>query len=309
MEIHQLRYVLAVHREKHFGRAAQSVPISQPTLSQQIRKLERELDLRLFERSPHGVRTTPGGERFIAAAAEGLRALERAAAEIKEGSGVLAGPVRLGVIPTIAPYFLPPLFAALKREAPRVTLVFHELTTGLLVEAIKANRVDLGLLALPIEEPGLVARPFAVEPFYLAVAAGHPLAGKRKLRLADIASEPLLILQEGHCFRNQSLTFCKMSGRDPRVVFEGSGLESVMRLAATGAGVTFVPRLAARAAGIVGLQFIPFHPPEPQRTLGALWRGTLGLTKTQRFVVELIGRLLIDPRRKSPASKLIPRNS
>jgi LysR family hydrogen peroxide-inducible transcriptional activator len=152
--------------------------------------------------------------------------------------------------------------------------------------------VDLGLLALPIEDSGLDARTFGEEPFYLAVAAGHALANKRGLRLGDIAAEPLLILQEGHCFRNQSLAFCKMTGRDPRVVFEGSGLESVMRLAAAGAGVTFVPRMAARPTENPRLRFIPFRPPAPRRTLGVLWRATMGLSKTQSFVVDLMEGLL-----------------
>lgn len=298
MEIHQLRYALAVHREKHFGRAARRVPISQPTLSQQIRKLERELGVRLFERSPHGVRTSPAGERFIAAAAAGLETLERAAREAQDGADALSGTVRWGAIPTVAPYVLPGLVAALKRKAPRVVLEFHELTTALLTEAVKNGRVDIGLLALPVTDSGFMTRPLGEDPFYLAVAAAHPLARKKSLRLSDIASEPLLILQEGHCFRNQSLEFCKMSGRDPRVIFEGSGLESVMGLAATGAGVTFVPRLAVRAADHPRLSFVPFHPPAPARTLGALWRSTMIPTRAQRFVMDLMENLLKSPGEK-----------
>lgn len=299
MEIHQLRYALAVHREKHFGRAAQSVPISQPTLSQQIRKLERELGVRLFERSPHGVRTSPAGERFIAAAAAGLETLERAAAESKEGVDALAGTVRLGAIPTVAPYVLPELVAALKKKAPRVILDFHEPTTALLIEAVKAGRVDVGVLALPVEEPGLATRSFGEDPFYLAVAENHPLARKKALRLADIASEPLLILQEGHCFRDQSLEFCKMAGRDPRVIFEGSGLESVLRLAATGAGVTFVPHLAVRAVDRSRLAFVPFRPPAPTRTLAAVWRTTMNPTRAQRLVMDLLENYLGAPKASS----------
>lgn len=300
MELHQLRYALAVHREKHFGRAAQSVPISQPTLSQQIHKLERELGVPLFERSPHGVRTTPAGERFMATAAAGLETLDRAAMDAKEGVDALAGTVRLGAIPTTAPYVLPELATALRKIAPRVVLEFHELTTALLTEAVKTGRVDIGLLALPVGEPGFETRPLGVDPFYLAVAARHPLAKKKKLRLSDIASEPLLILQEGHCFRNQSLAFCKMAGRDPRVVFEGSGLESVMGLAATGAGITFVPRLAVRAADRPRLAFIPFEPPAPSRTLGALWRSTMTPTRAQRLVIDLMGKVLVSPQGTTP---------
>jgi LysR family hydrogen peroxide-inducible transcriptional activator len=296
MELHQLRYALAVHREKHFGRAAQSVPISQPTLSQQIHKLERELGVRLFERSPHGVRTTPAGERFMTTAAAGLETLDRAATETKEGADALTGTVRLGAIPTAAPYLLPDLLSTLKSNAPRVVLEFHELTTALLMDAVKAGRVDIGLLALPVGDPGFETRVLGEDPFYLAVAARHPLAGKKRLRLSDIASEPLLILQEGHCFRNQSLAFCKMAGRDPRVVFEGSGLESVMRVAATGAGVTFVPRLAVRASEHPGLRFIPFQPPAPSRTLGGLWRSTMIPTRAHRVILDRIARVLESPR-------------
>lgn len=288
MEIHALRYAAAVYRERHFVRAAERVHVTQPTLSQGLGKLERELGTRLFERSPRGVRPTPAGEAFVKKILPLLEALDGAAEEIKARSGEVSGIVRLGAIPTVGPYLLPRALPILRARAPKLTLELHELTTSLLLARLREGRLDLGLLALPAGERGFTARSFGEETFLLAVADGHPLARRARVSLADVARERLLVLQEGHCFRRQSLAFCKMASGDPRVIFEGSGLTSVMRLAAAGEGVTLVPRLAAEPRQNPGLAFVPFASPEPRREIGGLWRSGATLTPGQKVVLDAL---------------------
>lgn len=287
MEMQELRYAAAVYRERHFVRAADRVHVSQPTLSQGLKKLERELGAPLFDRSPRGVRTTPAGEKFLQRVLPALSVLESAAEEIKADAGEPTGVVRLGAIPTLGPYLWPRALPLLRKKAPRLTVEIHEVTTSLLLGQLKDGRLDVGLLALPAGERGFAARSFGEEPFCLAVDRNHPLARKKTVSVRDLARERMLVLQEGHCFRQQSLAFCKMAATDPRVIFEGSSLASVMRLAAAGEGVTLVPRVAAETGGLP-LRFIPFERPEPHRQVGALWRSGAALTLGQKAVVEAL---------------------
>jgi len=288
MELQQLRYVAAVAREKHFGRAAERVHITQPTLSQQIIKLEKELGAALFERSPRGVVLTAEGEKFLSTATAVLEILENSVRELKEKGDDITGRIRLAVIPTLGPYLLPPVLQHVRKKAPRLTLELFDMTTSLLLENLKQNRIDMGILALPIEEPGIVALSIGKEPFYLAVPQKHPLASRKSVDLAQVRRERLLILQEGHCFRNQALAYCGLSAEDDQIIFQGSSLTSVMRLAAAGEGVTFVPRIAARAREHPGLRFIRFSGPEPIRELGVVWRVTTPLSTANRFLIDVI---------------------
>lgn len=290
MEMQELRYAAAVYRERHFVRAANRAHVSQPTLSQGLKKLERELGAALFERSPRGVRVTPAGEKFIHKILPALAALDGAAEDLIADAGEPTGVVRLGAIPTVGPYVVPRALPLLRKCAPRLTVEIHEVTTSLLLGQLKDGRLDLGLLALPVGERGFTARPFGEEPFRLAVAPDHPLARKKTVSVRDLAEERMLVLQEGHCFRQQSLAFCKMAANDPRVIFEGSSLGSVMRLAAAGEGVTLVPRIAADPGESPGLRFIPFERPEPRRQIGALWRSGAAGTPGQKAVLEALAR-------------------
>lgn len=287
MDLQQLRYIVAVHQDRHFQKAARRCGIRQPTLSQQIQKLERELGVALFERSPHGVSLTPAGESFLPQAMAMLESLDSAVRHLRQSSGDLSGRIRLAAIPTVGPYLLPPLIRALHRQAPQLTLELHELTTSMLLEHLKQGKVDLGILALPVDVPGLLTRSFGQEPFRLAVPRAHRLAGARRVSMKDVLKERLLILKEGHCFRNQMLSFCKLTARDPRILFEGSSLTSVMRLAAAGEGVTLVPHIAAEPRQNPDLAFVPFAPPEPRRELGVVWRITTPLTRAHEWLMEL----------------------
>lgn len=288
MELQQLRYVAAVARERHFGKAAERSYVTQPTLSQQIMKLEKELGVSLFERSARGVTLTPEGERFVPRVLAILEELEGALHATKEETGAISGRVRLAAIPTIGAYLLPRILKAVRKKAPELALELHDLTTSMLLENLKQGRIDMGILALPVEDPALLTRSFGTEEFFLAVRRGHPLASKRRASMSRIREERMLILQEGHCFRDQALEYCAMSSKDERIVFQGSSLTSVMRLTAAGEGVTFVPRMAADARENPGLSFVRCEAPEPKREIGVVWRATTPLSKAHLFLMEAI---------------------
>jgi LysR family hydrogen peroxide-inducible transcriptional activator len=292
MEIHQLKYVVAVAQEKHFQKAADRVHISQPTLSQQIQKLEKELGVYLFERSPHHVNLTPDGERFLPYAISILDTIDKVESNIKKDSQTLSGRVSLGVIPTIGPYLLPSVIKILKRKAPGLTLELHDLTTSLLLEHLRHGKIQIALLALPINEKNIANLSIGEEPFYLAVAKNHPLAQKKHVTPKDFADQQLLVLQEGHCFREQSLEYCKLASNSPRIIFQGSSLNSVMRLTAAKEGVTFVPKMAALPKENPLLKFIPFSSPQPLRELGVIWRMSAPLGTSENMVINCIQEAL-----------------
>lgn len=292
MEIQQLRYVIALAHERHFQRAAERVHITQPTLSQQIQKLEKELGAPLFERSNRQVRLTEAGERFLPHATNVLATLEKAQTDIKGTVGRPAGRVILGAIPTIGPYILPDVVKRLRRKAPDISIEIHDLTTSLLLQHMREGRIHIGLLSLPIDDRGLATRLIGKEPFYLAVERHHPLAHKRRISVSDLSDKKLLILQEGHCFRNQSLDYCKRVADGTDVVFQGSSLSSVMRMAAAGEGVTFVPKMAASKREHPDLNFLKFQNPEPTRDVGLVWRLTTPLSSAQNFLIDVIDEIL-----------------
>lgn len=286
MDLQQLRYAVAVYHERHFLRAAARVHISQPTLSQQIKKLERELGAPLFERSPAGVSLTPAGEKFLPRALAVLESLERAVEELNADAQEVRGRLRVAAIPTIGAYLLPGVVARLRKSAPRLALEFHDLTTSLLLEHLKQGRVDVGILATDVDERGLVGRTIGREPFALAVHKDHPLARRDRVSLKEVTREKLLILQEGHCFRGQALAYCRLQAQDPQVVFQGSSLTSVMRMAAAKEGVTLVPRMAAEPQA--ALKFVRFAPPEPARDIVVAWRVTAPLGRAHDLLIAAV---------------------
>jgi len=288
MEIHQLRYIVALFQERNFLRAAKRVNITQPTLSHQIKKLEQEVGTPLFERSSRGVRLTPAGEKFIPYAMTALDQLTKGLTKIQEDAKDISGKVAIGVIPTISPYLLPEVLVKLRRAAPLLSLEFYEETTSSLLESLKAAKFDIGILSIPIHDAGIVSRSLGKEDFYLAVSKKNPLSKKRQVNTKDIKGERLLILQEGHCFSNQTLEYCKLLREDAQILFQGSSLTSVMKLAAAGEGVTFVPQMAVSKQENPNLAFIPFTTPRPTREIGIVWRVTAPLTLPHRFLIDII---------------------
>lgn len=284
MELHQLRYFLALTRELSFQRAAHEANISQPTLSQQIKKLEDELGSALFERSHHRVRLTKAGQKFLPYAQTAVDTLKKGLLEIKEGSSEVSGTISLGVIPTICPYLIPSMLKVLKKNFPKIQISLYEETTSVLIEKLKEGKLDLGILALPIHEKGLVEKKLTDEEYLAAVPAGSPLAKKNSIQRKDIAKEKIITLQEGHCFSQQALDYCNLTRHDEQVIFQGSSLVSAMRLAELGEGMTFVPRMAADKKSYPGLKFTPFSPPA-KRSIGVLWRISAPLLKIHHILI------------------------
>lgn len=278
MTLTDLRYLVALARERHFGRAAEKCHVSQPTLSVAIKKVEDELGVQLFERSATEVKITATGRRIVAQAEKVL--LE--AAQIPEiaaaGKDPLAGPLRLGVIYTIGPYLLPKLIPLVHRHAPRMPLVIQENYTTRLIEALKRGELDVIVLSLPLDEPGIVAQPVYDEPFRVLLPADHPWVAFDHIEADRLADEQLLLLGAGNCFRDQVLEVCphcrNVSGLQRTL--EGSSLETIRHMVATGLGVTVLPSAAADELpahnSLVAVR--PFAAPEPMRRVALAWRVT-----------------------------------
>jgi len=279
MTLTELRYIVAVARERHFGRAAEACFVSQPTLSVAIKKLEEELGVVLFERGPGEVTTTPIGVSIVEQA---QRVLEEAA-RIKElaagGQDPLAGTLRLGTIYTIGPYLLPKLIPILRRTAPSMQLLIQENFTHRLAEALKHGEVDVIVVALPFGEPGVVTQAVYDEPFLVAVPQRHPWARKKEIAADELTQESMLLLGAGHCFRDQVLDLCATVSRSPnrsgiQRTFEGGSLETIRQMVASGVGITVLPATSitpgAGASDLIRIR--PFAKPVPGRRVAIAWR-------------------------------------
>ena len=269
MEIHQLRYFLAVARTRNFSRAAEQCRVAQPSLSQQIQKLEGELGERLFERTKREVSLTGAGEVFREHAARVLEEVEQARERVREISGLVRGRVVLGALPTVAPYFLPARLRAFTRRHPGIEVVVHEDTTAQLVGGVLAKEIDVALLSLPVERAGLEAEEFFDEPLLVALPRGHPLAKKKGLTLDDLENESFILMKEGHCLAGQALQFCQLNGFAPRVSFRSAQIETVLSFVANGWGISIVPAMSALRA-TPGLVCRPL--PGVTRAIGVVYR-------------------------------------
>lgn len=273
MTLTELRYVVAVARERHFGRAAESCHVSQPTLSAAIKKLEEQLEVRLFERSPTEVTVTPLGEEIVRQAQVVLE--EAAAIPIiaRRGKDPLAGPLTVGVIHTISPYLLPRLVGEVIRRHPQMPLVLQENFTVNLLEMLRNGEIDCAILAEPFPDSGLAVAALYDEPFMIAVPSGHRLARRKSVPADELKRETMLLLGTGHCFRDQVLDVCPEFARFSsdaegiRKSFEGSSLETIKYMVAAGMGVTVVPMMSVpREPDPAGqVTYVPFAPPVPTR--------------------------------------------
>ena len=273
LTLKHLRYFDALARHQHFGRAAEACAISQPALSQQVKELESLCGALLVDRSASQVRLTAVGEDLLRKAREVLLSVEELEDLMRASKGPLAGRFRLGVIPTVAPYLLPATIAALTKRFPEIDLELREAVTGSLVADLLDSRLDAAIVALPISEPSL--REFALfeEDFVLVRPkqdADKPVPGRDKLRTMR-----LLLLEEGHCFRDQALSFCDMTQAQPRQLMEGSSLSTLVQMVGAGMGVTLIPEMAlpleTRSADV---SIAHFPTPRPTRTIGMVWRKT-----------------------------------
>lgn len=279
MTLTELKYVLAVARERHFGRAAEACFVAQPTLSVAIKKLEEELGVMLFERGGGGeISITPAGERVVEQAARIFELVDGIKELTAEAKDDLAGPLRLGVIYTIAPYLLPSLIPELHRMAPQMPLLLEENYTKVLTEKLRKGELDAMLIATPVEDPGLLALPLYDEPFQVALPAAHPWRKRKAVKVDELETETLLLLGSGHCFRDQVLQACPALNRTASgglaKTLESSSLETIRHMVASGVGITVLPCTASRLRDIDDelLAVRPFSDRAPYRTVSVAWR-------------------------------------
>jgi LysR family hydrogen peroxide-inducible transcriptional activator len=292
MTLTELRYVVAVADERHFGRAAEKSFVSQPSLSASIRKVEDELGVRLFERGKSGVLVTEIGAQVVAQARRTLEEAERVKAVAKQGRNPLEGVLRLGVIHTIAPYLLPALVASLRRLAPAMPLDIEENMTANLDRMLREGEIDVAILALPFEAAGIDTMAVYDEEFRVVVPSGHALARRRRVPLAALDSDELLLLPAGHCLRDQVLDTCTEFSRAPPPGRQGNSLETLRSMVASGMGITVLPAtaLTSRYASPL-VRSLPFEGSPPQRRVALAWRRGFARMAAVRKVAEAIRTL------------------
>jgi LysR family hydrogen peroxide-inducible transcriptional activator len=284
MTLTELKYIVAVARDKHFGRAAEACFVSQPTLSVAIKKLEDELDVKLFERGASEVSVTPLGEQIVRQAQQVLEQAQAIREIAKTGKDPVSGPLRLGIIYTIGPDLLPDLVRQAIARVPQMPLILQENFTARLLEMLRTGELDCAVMAEPFPDTGLAIAPLYDEPFLAAVPAKHPLALRSSITAEELKQESMLLLGTGHCFRDHVLEVCpeyarfsspSVEGREGiRKSFEGSSLETIKYMVASGMGVTVVPQLSVPAELQTHIRYIPFSAPVPTRRVVLAWRRT-----------------------------------
>ncbi len=268
MELHQLRYFCAVVEAGSFSRAAEQSHVSQPSLSQQIMKLEDELGARLFDRLGRSVRLTELGKTFLPRARAVLRELEAAKGDVLEGKEFVGGPIIVGVIPTVAPYFLPPRLTAFSQKFPQARLTIVEEITSVLLDRLRAGTIDVAILALPVRGHEFDAFPLLTERLFAALPKKHKLTSRPSLFLKDLRAEPFLLLRDGHCFRDTAVAACDRARLHPQIVFESGQFSSILSMVGAGMGVSIVPEMAIEKKS--QCRYVRIADDQAVRTVGAV---------------------------------------
>ncbi len=296
MTLTELRYIVAVARERHFGRAALACFVSQPTLSVGIKKIEAELGITIFERGSNEISLTPVGAQIAEQAERTLDEADTIRTIAQESGDPLGHPLRLGAIFTIGPYLLPLMLPLLRASAPNMQLLIQENYTATLREQLKQGKLDIAILSLPFEESGMEILPLYDEPFQVAMPAGHAWEAREAIPPEDLGQEPVLLLGAGNCFRDQVLQVCPnlARGTSPngmQQTLEGSSLETIRYMVASGVGMTILPCTAAHASTDANsmLRFRPFIAPQPKRRVALVWRKTF----TRPQAVEVIRQAIL----------------
>jgi LysR family hydrogen peroxide-inducible transcriptional activator len=292
VNLRDLSYLVALADLRHFGRAADACHVSQPTLSTQVRKLEEELGVALVERAPRQVMLTPAGSDIVERARRVLAEVAQMRETARRTTDPEAGSVRLGMFPTLGPYLLPHVVPGLRARFPRLELLLVEEKTETLVGMLRAGRLDAAVLALPLHDDGLHCEPLFAEPFMLAVPTGHPLADKGELSLKSLAHEHLLLLDDGHCLRDQALEVCSLAGAGEKEGFRATSLETLRQMVAAGVGITLLPMLAVKppVPPSAAMRLLPFRDP-PHRRLALVWRRSSAMSAFLRQVAKVLGEL------------------
>ena len=286
MEFHQLRYFCAVAETGSFSRAAEQSHVSQPSLSQQILKLEDELGARLFDRLGRSVQLTELGKTFLPRARAVLRELEAARGDVVEQKHSISGPITVGVIPTVAPYFLPPLLTSFSRKYPQARLTVLEEITPVLLDRLRAGAIDVAILALPLRGHEFEDFPLLTERLFAALPKNHKLARRDSLSLKDLRAEPFLLLRDGHCFRDTAVAACDRARLHPQVIFESGQFSSLLGMVAAGMGVSIVPEMAIDKKS--RCRYIRIADDQATRTIGAAILRGRSLTRTHQCFLSLL---------------------
>jgi LysR family hydrogen peroxide-inducible transcriptional activator len=271
MELQQLRYIVAVARAGNFSRAAEQCHVSQPSLSQQIQKLEEELEGPLFDRLKREARLTPLGEVFLHRAVRVLEEVDAAKREARDATDLLSGTVTIGVLPTIAPYLLPAVMAEFTEKYPGVELIAQEDTTAHLLKLLLACEIDLALASQTVQDGRLESRELFTEELLLALPPGHRLARKRAVNVADLESERFIVMKEAHCLGDQLLSFCDRRELRPNISFRSAQLETIQALVRAGLGISLIPAMATRSKRGDLPEYRSFAAPRPTRKIIAVW--------------------------------------
>lgn len=289
MNLRDLHYLVALAEYRHFGRAAKACFVSQPTLSTQIRKLEDELGVALVERTPRKVLLTEVGREIVARAHTALNEVEQIRSIAHRSLDPESGTLRLGIIPTLAPYLLPHVMPTIHRRFPRLELLLVEEKTEEVLRRLREGRLDACVVALPVHDESLHVEFLFEEPFVLAAPQDHPLAKRDSLRLNDLVGQSLLLLEEGHCLRDQALEVCHLAGAGEKNDFRATSLETLRQMVAAGVGITLLPVLAGKPPMVQtpNVQLVAFAGKRPpSRRIAMLWRKSTAAHTVLRGLVE-----------------------
>ena len=286
MNLRDLKYLVALADHKHFGRAAAACYVSQPTLSTQIKKLEDELGVSLVERAPRKVMLTPAGRDAADRARRIVAEVEQMKEAARRSQDPEAGTVRLGLFPTLGPYLLPHVVPRLRARFPHLELLLIEEKSDVLLSRLREGKLDAGLLALPVADDQLHTEFLFEEPFLLAVPESHPLAKRESLTLAELSQYQLLLLEDGHCLREQALDVCRLSGANEKSEFRATSLETLRQMVAADVGITLLPTLAVKppVARYENIHLLGFSDSHPSRQIAMVWRKSSAMND---FLLEL----------------------
>lgn len=288
MNLRDLHYLVALAEYRHFGRAAEACFVSQPTLSTQIKKLEDELGVALVERTPRRVLLTDVGREIVTRARDVINEIEQIKGIARRTLDPESGTVRLGIFPTLGPYLLPHIVPLVHKRFPRLELLLIEEKTEEVLHRLREGKLDVGILALPVHDDTLHAEFLFEEPFMLAVPQSHPLARHPSLKLTDLHSQNLLLLEDGHCLRDQALEVCHMAGAGEKSGFRATSLETLRQMVAADVGITLLPMLAVKppVAQAPNVQLVEFRGHPPSRRIAMLWRKSSAMGE---FLKQLAG--------------------
>lgn len=291
MELQQLRYFLAVAKSGNFSRAAERCHVAQPSLSQQIQKLEQELGERLFERGRPSASLTLAGERFLPRAVRILEEVDAAVREVASEQPLTTGKLTIAALPTIAPYFLPRVIRAFHTEFPAVEMVVQEETTEVLLAQLAGREIEIGLASLPIQDERFATQALFEEELLLAVAGDHPLAKKRRITPDDLEQEPFILLKQGHCLGDQVLRYCSARELQPRVSCRGAQLQTIQALVEAGLGISFIPKMAVPPPDQRTTIHRSLPAPRPSRTIAAVWLAQRPQSRAVREFLRILNGL------------------